>query len=260
MFHRMLEEILAHKREEVAAAKIARPIRDMPRAATVPLPRDFASALRGPGVALIAEIKRRSPSAGLIRASFHPTQIARTYEAHGAAAISVLTDREFFGGSLAILRLVRRAVAVPVLRKDFLIDPYQLIESRAAGADAVLLIAEALPAKALAFMIDEARSLGMACLVEAHGLGGLKKALDAGADILGINNRNLHTFKTNLETTRRLARQVPHGRIIVSESAIQTRADVERVAVWGAHAVLVGEALMRARRIGPAVDVLMGNP
>jgi len=261
MFHRMLEEILAHKREEVAAAKAARPIRKLlDRAMKAPPPRDFAAALRRPGIALIAEIKRQSPSAGLIRASFHPTQIARIYEAHGAAAISVLTDEKFFGGSLAILRRVRRAVSIPVLRKDFLISPYQVVEARAAGADAVLLIAEAVPAKDLAQMIRGARSLGMACLVEAHCVGGLKKALDAGAEIVGINNRDLHTFKTSLETTRRLARHVPPGKIIVSESAIRTRADVERVAAWGAHAVLVGEALMKCRQIGRAVDVLLANP
>ncbi len=266
MFHRMLEEILARKREEVAAAKLARPLARLAAAAAkAPPPRDFAAALRPstssgrPAIALIAEIKRQSPSAGLIRPSFHPTQIARIYAAHGAAAISVLTDQKFFGGSLDILRRVRRAVSIPVLRKDFLVDPYQLMEARAAGADAVLLISEALPAKRLAAMIAEARALGLACLVEAHGAAGLHKALDAGAEILGINNRDLRTFKTNIETTRRLARQVPRGRIIVSESAIQTRADVERVAAWGAHAVLVGEALMRPRRIGPAVDALVGT-
>ena len=225
--------------------------------------RDFAAALRQAharrGVALIAEIKRQSPSAGLIRPSFHPTRIARIYAAHGAAAISVLTDERFFGGSLNVLRRVRGVAAVPVLRKDFLLEPYQLYEARAAGADAVLLISEILPGKALAAMIAGAAGLGLACLVECHCASSLGKALDAGAQIVGINNRDLHTLKTRLETTRRLARRIPPGKLVVSESAIRTRADVERVTAWGAHAVLIGEALMSRRLIGRAVDELLGR-
>jgi len=263
MLHRVLEEILAHKRAEVERAKSRRPLAALERAAaTAPPPRDLAGALRAAharhGVALIAEVKRRSPSAGLIRAAFSPVRIARTYEAHGAAAVSVLTDERFFGGSLGIFRRVRRAVGVPVLRKDFLLEPYQLVEARAAGADAVLLIAEALSAKALAAMVAEARGLGLACLVECHCASSLKKVLAAGAEIVGINNRDLHTFRTNIEATRRLARLVPPGRLIVSESGIAARADVERVAAWGAHAILVGEALMRRPRIGEAVEELLG--
>ncbi|MBM4037272.1 MAG: indole-3-glycerol phosphate synthase TrpC [Planctomycetes bacterium] len=263
MLHRILEEILAHKRGEVAAAKARRPLAALEAAlAKAPPARDFAATLRHAhardGVALIAEIKRKSPSAGLIRPAFHPTRIARTYEAHGAAAISVLTDERFFGGSLAILRHVRRAVGIPVLRKDFLLDPYQLVEARAAGADAALLITEALGSKGLRAMLAEARGLGLPCLVECHCLSSLKAALDAGADIVGINNRDLHTFTTKLETTRRLAARIAPGKLIVSESAIRTHADVERVAAWGAHAILVGEALMRRRDIGQAVDELMG--
>ena len=264
MLHRVLEEILAHKRAEVAAAKRQRPLAALEAAAAAAPPaRDFAAALRSAyarhGIALIAEIKRMSPSAGLIRSAFHPTRIARSCEAHGAAAISVLTDERFFGGSLAILRRVRRAAGIPVLRKDFLVDPYQLYEARAAGADAALLITEALPARELRAMLAEAHALGLACLVECHCRSSLKKALDAGAEIVGINNRDLHTFQTRLETTRRLACHVPRGKLIVSESAIRTRADVERVASWGAHAVLVGEALMGRRQIGRAVDELMGR-
>ena len=260
MLHKVLEEIVAHKRREVAAAMAARPLEAVAAAAARgPAPRDFAAALRQQGISLIAEVKRRSPSAGLIRPAFYPTRIARVYETHGAAAISVLTDERFFGGSLDILRRVRRAVGIPVLRKDFLIDRYQLHEARAAGADAVLLISEILPAKSLAAMIAEARDLGLACLVEAHCASSLKKAIDAGAEIVGINNRDLHTFRTNIETTRRLARRVPRGRLVVSESAIRSRADVERVASWGVDAVLVGEALMRRRQIGRAVDELLGK-
>jgi len=260
VLHEALECIVAHKRVEVAKARAERPLaRLQAAAAQAPPPRDFAAALRRPGVGLIAEIKRRSPSAGLIRPSFYPTRIARIYEAHGAAAISVLTDSRFFGGSLDILRRVRRAVGIPVLRKDFLLEPYQLYEARAAGADAVLLISEILPTRRLEAMLAEARELGLACLVEAHCLASLRKALKAGAAIVGINNRDLHTFRTDLATTRRLAARVPRGKVIVSESAIRTRADVEAVASWGAHAVLVGEALMRRRHIGRAVDELLGK-
>jgi indole-3-glycerol phosphate synthase len=228
-------------------------------AADAPPARDFAAALRAPGVSLIAEVKRRSPSAGLIRPSFHPTRIARIYESHGAAAISVLTDAEFFGGSLAVLRRVRRAVGIPVLRKDFILDRYQLHEARAAGADAALLIAEALRPKELRELLAEARDIGLPCLVEAHCLRAVRKAADAGAEIVGVNNRDLHTFRTDLATTRRLARHVPGHCVLVSESAIRTRADVVQAGAWGADAVLVGEALMRERYIGRAVDRLLGK-
>ena len=257
MLPKILERIVAQKRRELAAARPLAAVRA--EAAAAPPPRDFAAALRAPGVSLIAEVKRRSPSAGELRRAFYPVRIAGIYERHGAAAVSVLTDATFFGGSLDVLRRVRRAVGIPVLRKDFVIDRYQLYEARAAGADAVLLIAEILPPKKLAAMLAEARAVGLACLVECHGLRALRKVVEAGADIIGINNRDLRTFTTDLETTRRLARHVPEGRLLVSESAIRARADVERVATWGAHAVLVGEALMRQRRIGPAVDALLGR-
>jgi len=257
---RILEEILAHKRLEVAAAKERRPLRELERrVAAAPPPRDFAAALARPGLSVIAEIKRRSPSAGLIRRTFRPSRIARTYEGHGAAAISVLTDKRFFGGSLAIMRHVRGATALPVLRKDFVVDPYQVFEARAAGADAVLLIAEALAASELARLVGLASDLGLAALVEAHGLGPLRKALGAGARIVGINNRNLRTFRTDLATTRRLVRHVPRGRIVVSESAIRGRGDAELVASWGVDAVLVGEALMRRPRPSRALDELLGR-
>ncbi|MFP4056590.1 MAG: indole-3-glycerol phosphate synthase TrpC [Candidatus Brocadiia bacterium] len=260
MLHRILDEIVSHKRREVARAKSGRSLAELAsEAAAAPAPRDFAGALRGPGVALIAEIKRRSPSAGQIRASFEPLGIAEAYQAHGAAAISVLTDRRYFGGSLDILRRVRAAVGLPVLRKDFLVDPYQLYEARAAGADAVLLIAEVLPRTRLEAMLVEARSLGLACLVEAHCLASVRKAVACEAPIVGINNRDLQTFQTDLETTRRLGAAVPRDRILVSESGIYTRADVERVAAWGAHAVLVGEALMRSPDVGRAVAQLLGR-
>jgi len=230
----------------------------MAEAGRAPRPRSFAKALRRRGLSLIAEVKRRSPSKGLIRKTFYPERIACIYESHGARAISVLTDRRYFGGSLDILRRVREAVRVPVLRKDFIVDRYQLYEARAAGADATLLIAEALPPKRLAALLAEASEIGLECLVEAHSLRQLKKAVAAGATILGINNRDLHTFDTDIETTRRLAEHAPKGAILVSESAILTREDVERVTAWGADAILVGEALMRQRLIGRAVDRLLG--
>lgn len=258
--HRVLERILAHKRKEVAAAMRARPLGEVQAAAAAaPAARDFAGALRRRGVSLIAEVKRRSPSAGLIRPAFHPRRIARIYEAHGAAAISVLTDERFFGGSLGILRQVRRAVGIPVLRKDFVVDRYQLYEARAAGADAALLIAEVLRPTELAGMLAEAAEMGLACLVEAHSLPAVRKAVAAGAEIVGINNRDLRTFTTDLRTTRRLAERIPDDRVVVSESAIRTRHDVEQLAAWGADAILVGEALMRRRQIGRAVDELLGR-
>jgi indole-3-glycerol phosphate synthase len=257
---RILEEIVAHKATELAEAKAARPLAKVrAEAVDAPPPRDFAAALAAPGVSLIAEIKRRSPSAGEIRPSFHPARIARIYAEHGAAAISVLTDERYFGGSLDVLRRVRRAVDLPLLRKDFLTEPYQLYEGRAAGADAALLIAEVLPPKRLKEMLEVAHDLGLACLVEAHGLAALRKAIRAGAPIVGINNRDLRSFETRLDTTRRLAQHIPEDRIIVSESAIKTHEDVEQVAAWGADAVLVGEALMRERYIGRAVDALLGR-
>lgn len=257
---RILDEILVHKRREVAAARERHPLIRLERqAGATPPPRDFAGALARPGLSLIAEIKRRSPSAGLIRASFRPSRIAMTYERHGAAAISVLTDKRFFGGSLTVLRHVRKATSLPLLRKDFVVDPYQVVEARAAGADAVLLIAEALTLKELRRLRELAAGLGLAALVEAHGLGALRKALDAGARIVGINNRDLRTFKTDLSTTRRLLRHIPEGKLVVSESAIRTREDAELVASWGVDAILVGETLVRRRRIGRAVDELLGR-
>ncbi|MFW6162510.1 MAG: indole-3-glycerol phosphate synthase TrpC [Planctomycetota bacterium] len=258
--HRVLEEIVAAKRVEVRAAKAARPLREVTaQAEQAPPPRDFAAALCAPGVSLIAEIKRRSPSAGLIRPSFYPRRIARIYEAHGAAAVSVLTDERFFGGSLDVLRRVRTAVSLPLLRKDFILDRYQLHEARAAGADAALLIAEVLPPKRLAALLGEAWDLGLECLVEAHGVRAVRKAVDAGARVVGINNRDLRTFQTDLRTTERLVRHVPDDRLVVSESAVRAHADVERLGGWGADAVLVGEALMGERYIGRAVDRLLGR-
>jgi indole-3-glycerol phosphate synthase len=220
-------------------------------AASAPRAPDFAAALRaGPTVALIAEVKRRSPSAGELSSGVDgpegAAEVALRYEAAGAAAISVLTEPDHFGGSLSDLETVRSAVSCPLLRKDFVVDPLQIVEAKAAGAAAVLLIARILDDAELRDYAAVAGELGLAALVEVHDESELERALAAGASIIGINNRNLDTFETDLETTARLASQCPGDRLLVSESGIRAPADVARVAAAGAAAVLVGESLMRA--------------
>jgi indole-3-glycerol phosphate synthase len=210
----------------------------------------------GEGVALIAEVKKASPSAGLIRQDFDPVHIARAYERGGAACISVLTDERFFQGSLAHLRLVRSAVDLPLLRKDFILDPVQVLEARALGADAYLLIAAALAEGELGKLLAAGRELGMDALVEVHDEGDLGVALEAGADLIGINNRDLRTFQVGLDVTERLAPLVPAGVVVVAESGIRTCADVRRLKACGIRAVLVGEALMRAADIEAATREL----
>jgi indole-3-glycerol phosphate synthase len=207
---------------------------------------------------VIAEVKKASPSAGVIRADFDPVAIARTYQAHGAACISVLTDEPGFQGRLEYLEQIRAVVDRPLLRKDFLIDRYQLLEARAVGADAVLLIAEILPDDALRTLLRQARELGLQTLVELYDRENLPRVLNAGADLVGINNRDLRTFVTRLEHTVELADLVPDGVCLVSESGIRTRADVERLRGAGIDAILVGETLMRAGDIGAKLDELRG--
>lgn len=260
----ILEQILATKAQEVAAARAARPLADLAGAARAAAPaRDFAAALRRPrpgaSLACIAEVKKASPSKGIIRADFDPVQIARRYAAAGAAAISVLTDAPYFQGALAHLEAIRAAVALPLLRKDFVIDPYQIYEARAAGADAILLIAAALPdAGRLREYRLLAADLGMAALVEVHTAAELELAVASGAEIIGINNRDLRTFQTSLDVTLALAPRVPPAALLVSESGIATRADCQRLAAAGAHAVLVGESLMRQPDPGAALGQLLG--
>lgn len=260
----ILDRILETKQREVEAARRAVPesvLRD--RVARLPPTRDFAAALRSadPGqVAVIAEVKRASPSAGLIRADVDPVALARTYERHGAAAVSVLTDAEYFRGRLADLTAVHQAVTRPVLRKDFIIDEYQLLEARAAGADAVLLIAECLPGDRLAELYRAAVRLGLHVLVELHDAAELPRVLDCGTRVIGINNRDLRTFTTRLEHTLDLLPRIPAGYTVVSESGIGSRADVARLAAAGVRAVLVGESLMRAVDVGAALDALRGLP
>lgn len=268
----ILQRILATKAEEVAAARAAIPLAGLrSRAAAAPAPRDFAGALARPrhleqhpaavSVAVIAEVKKASPSRGVIRPDFDPVAIARSYAAAGASAISVLTDQPFFQGHLDYLQQIRAAVDLPLLRKDFIIDPYQVYEARAAGADAVLLIVSALrEAGRIRELRELAESLGMAALVEVHTRAELVTAVAAGARLIGVNNRNLQTFETRLETTLDLAQAVPPGVLLVSESGIKSPADCRLLHRAGARAVLVGEQLMRQPDPGVALQELVGAP
>ncbi len=257
----ILDRIVETKWREIDAARRAVPDADLERrVAGLPPVRDFAAALRAAGeVRVIAEVKKASPSAGVIRADFDPVAIARAYHAHGAAAISVLTDRDYFQGSLDYLRAVREAVPVPLLRKDFVLDRYQLLEARAAGADAALLIAEILPGDRLATLQREATELGLHTLVELHDADQLARVVDCGAAVVGINNRDLRTFATRLDHTLDLMGGIPADRVVVSESGIRTRADLDRLAAAGVRAVLVGESLMRQPDVGAALDALLGR-
>jgi indole-3-glycerol phosphate synthase len=258
----ILAEILAHKRSELAAAKAKRApalVAAEARARRA-APHGFRRALLGPGPRVIAELKRRSPSRGEIRADFDPVALARAYEKAGAAALSVLTDERFFGGSLAVLEAVRAVTALPLLRKDFVIDPYQIDEARVAGADAVLLIVAALAPTELVHLREHALALGLDALVEVHDEAELDVAKGAGADLIGINNRDLRSFETDLGVCERLAPRVPEGALVVAESGISGPADVARLARAGAGAFLVGESLMREADVGLALRRLLGTP
>jgi indole-3-glycerol phosphate synthase len=257
----ILERILARKREELEAARAAVPLAGMQaRARAAPPPRDFAGALRSKIAAgrpaVIAEIKRASPSKGLLRANFDPAALARSYAAGGAACLSVLTDRDFFQGAHEHLAEARSACALPVLRKDFITEPYQVYESRALGADCILLIAAALARQDMQGLEQAAHALGMAVLVEVHDTSELDAALALQTPLLGINNRNLRSFETRLETTLDLLARVPPGKTVVTESGILTPEDVARMRSQGVNAFLVGEAFMRAREPGEALHRL----
>ncbi len=256
----ILDTIVESKRREVAQAKRRVPEADLERrVAAMPAARDFEGSLRRPGMQVIAEVKKASPSAGVIRVDFDPVALARTYERHGAACVSVLTDRPFFQGDLAHLGAVRTSVALPVLRKDFILDRYQLLEARAAGADAALLIAEILPGDELARLHHEAQGIGLHVLVELHDAEQLPRVIECGARLIGINNRDLRRFTTRLEHTLELAARVPKDRCLVSESGIRTPDDLLRLESAGVKAVLVGETLMRAPDIGAQLDKLLGS-
>ena len=221
--------------------------------------RGFRSALARPGVSVIAECKRRSPSKGLLRADYDPVRIARSYEQAGAAAISVLTEPTFFDGELSHLEAVRAAVDIPVLRKDFIVDRYQLLDARAAGADAILLIVAALDHASLVSLRREAESLHLDALVEVHDGDELDRAIAAGADVIGVNNRNLRTLEVDLEASDRLAARMPAHVVAVAESGLRSREDIDRLAARGYHAFLVGEHLMTAADPGAALGALMGR-
>jgi len=257
----ILDKILAVKREELVAARAARPLAQVEEAARSAGPvRSLADALRrkpDEPIRVLAEIKRASPSAGPIRPGADPAQIAAEYEAAGAAAISVLTDMSFFDGELGFLAKVRERVARPLLRKDFIVDAYQIAEARAAGADAVLLIVAALDKVQLAELLASAKSYGLAALVEVHDLAEVDVALSLGTEILGVNHRDLRTFTMDMTLTATVAARVPPGTILVGESGIRSPADVRAMLDARADAILVGEHLMRAPSPGAALRELV---
>jgi len=257
----ILRKILRRKAEEVHARSSARPLAQMRvLAAAADPPRGFGEAIEqainAKRPAVIAEVKKASPSQGVIRPHFDAAAIARSYQAGGASCLSVLTDTDFFQGHDEYLRLARGACTLPVLRKDFILDAYQLFEARALGADCILLIVAALGDASLQEFADLGMALGMDVLVEAHNAEELERALATSATLIGINNRNLRTFETNLETTLGLHDRIPVDRILVSESGIHSGADVKRLRTAGVHSFLVGEAFMRADDPGRALHAL----
>lgn len=259
----ILDTILATKREEIAAARTARSLADLEAAArSMEPPRGLRGALaRAPGqpMRVLSEIKRASPSAGPIRAGADPAVIAAEYEAAGAAAISVLTDRSYFDGDLSFLARCRDRVHVPLLRKDFIIDPYQVVEARAAGADGILLIVAALSPTQLAELLAAAEAASLDVLVEVHTVREAEVALAAGTSLLGVNHRDLRTFSIDMSLTSVVAPMLPPDVVLVAESGIRTAADVTLLGAVGAHAVLVGEQLMRAPSPGDALRALRGG-
>lgn len=257
----VLDRIVERKRRDIEEAQRRRPGAQLrEQLADAPPVRDFTGALcSAPDMALIAEIKKASPSAGLIREDFDPVRIAGIYERHGAGCISVLTDESFFQGHLDHLREVRRAVSVPLLRKDFILDRYQILEARVAGADCILLIAECLSEAQLNDLHAYAAELGMQTLIELYEPENLERVLSLQPPLLGINNRNLRTFETDLEHVIRLAGRVPESCLLISESGLRNREDVLRLQRAGIRAVLVGETLLRSPDIGAKVEELLGN-
>ncbi len=257
----ILEKIVAAKRKEIEEAIRQRPLRDLMKAAdTATPPRDFLAPLRiAPPIRLIAEVKRASPSKGLIRADFDPVAIALAYEQAGASCISVLTDVQFFQGSLEYLSAIRAAVKVPLLRKDFIIHPYQIFEARAHGADAILLIAECLTRQELKGLQQLSRDLGMHALVEVYQSANLDNALSTGTELIGVNNRDLSTFEVDLERTIKLRKQIPASCTLVGESGITDRSDALKLEAHNVQAMLVGESLMRQPDVATAVRILLGT-
>jgi indole-3-glycerol phosphate synthase len=257
----VLAKICATTRETVAAAKSRTPISELEsQAADAPAVRDFVSALKNaPDIGLIAEVKKASPSAGIIRADFDPVTIAQTYANAGASCISCLTDEPYFQGKLEYLAAIRQVVDIPIMRKDFILDRYQVVEARAAGADCILLIAECLNDCEMRDLYFYASELGMECLIELYDPDNLDRVLKLDAPLVGINNRNLKTFETDLNHTIELGKQVPSSTVLVAESGIRTRADVEYLKAGGARAILVGETLMRQNDISAKVREMIGK-
>lgn len=255
-----LEELVAYKRLELAQEKRARPVAQLEKALkTRPPLRSFRQAIHRPGrLSLIAEVKRASPSAGTIRPVADAKEIAQRYAEAGAQAVSVLTDAKFFSGSLSDLESVREAVSLPVLRKDFVLEEYSLLESAASGADAILFIVKILTPPVLKRLLSLAHDLKLDPLMEVHTEAEVEESLDLGAEIVGINNRDLATFQVDLKTTERLIRLVPQDRTVVSESGIRSREEVEWVQSLGVHAVLIGEELMASDDVEKRIRELMG--
>ena len=257
----ILQQIMVHKRTEVTAAQSRVGVAELERQIqTAPPVRDFKAALlRHHPMGLIAEVKRASPSAGLIRADFSATEIARTYVANGAACLSVLTDEKYFQGHLDYLRQIRETVDLPLLRKDFILDEYQIMEARSVGADCILLIAECLDDAQLTDRYQAAVGLGMQALVELHDAANLERVLRLNPQLVGVNNRDLKVMKTNLQHCIDLRSRVPGDILFVGESGIHSRADVERLITGDVHAMLVGERLMKSPDIGAKVRELLGR-
>ena len=254
----MLDEIVAGKKREVEQRKQILPLAQLKRrVAQQKRPLDFASALRGRPMRLIAEVKQASPSRGILCPNFNPTELATTYAQGGAGAISVLTEANYFKGSLDHLAAIRQMVGLPLLRKDFIFDPYQIYESHAYGADALLLIVAILSQEQLTGLLSLSRSLGLKCLVEVHNKADVERALLSGAEIIGINNRDLDTFAVDINTTGQLRPLIPQQKIVVSESGIGSRKDIEKLMDWGVNAVLIGEALVTANDILSKMKELM---
>ena len=257
----ILDQIVTDNLRELEARKRSFTLEELKRVVLEqPPPLDFASALRGDCIQLIAEVKKASPSKGVMRPNFNPVEIAQTYASNGASAISVLTEPKYFQGSLNHLRDIRNALKnkrLPLLRKDFICDPYQVYESRAYGADSLLLIVAILTPEKLSELLGLSHELNMSCLVEVHNEAELEITLRGGARIIGINNRDLQTFTVNLTVTERLRPLIPPDRIVVSESGIKDRNDIEKLGKWGVDAVLIGESLMAAPDIAAKMKELL---